>query len=125
MSSHNTKAKEINISRIQKGNMELTNFMNEYLLANHEYIVRSEKNIWYNQFILEDEIRPQCPLVSFNVNDKCIFFSDLHEWDGYNGNNNAEGRFKVVTMIPGFDFDENPSVEFETIEELSNFLESK
>lgn len=116
----NNKTELIDVSKVQNGNMQLS-------IALHDANKSVETSIWYNTYIKDEILRTQVPVISHTTTDKSgkpviVYFSDYHEYDGFNGLENGEGKFRIAYIDEDYGFDEYDTVDFETIEDVMKEL---
>lgn len=95
MPNFNNRTSEINVAKIQKGNYELNAAVDATRFSNVETI------IYYNNFIREEELRIQVPVLTHCLDnskkDYCFYitFQDIHEYNGFDGYDIQEGNFVI------------------------------
>lgn len=123
MAAFNDATELIKVTQIQEGNARLSK-------AISELYVDVETSIWYNDYIKDKSLMIQVPVVYFHLkNGKgqklIVYFSDWHEYDGYNGRNNAKGKYRISYVEEGCDFDEYEIEDYASVEKVVNKINEK
>lgn len=121
MAAFNNKTDLINVAKIQNGNAQLSLAVKQLL---------PDTEVWFNTHIQDNSLMIQVPCISYTLKNSkgaevIVYFSDWHEYDGYNGLENAGGKFRIAYINNDFGFDEFEKEDFETVEELIEKLNEK